>query len=128
MINKLFLIGRLTKDPEVVQIPSGATRTQFTLAVERPYNGENNVDFIPVVCWDKVAENVGKYCQKGRMVHVEGHVQTRSYEDATGERKFILGIVGDRISFLDRPKNTSESPIVNDSFKEFKIAEDDIQF
>ena len=82
-MNKVFLIGRLTRDPELRYTGSNIATTRFTLAVNRPFqsqNGEQGTDFINVVVWRKQAENVKKYCTKGSLVAVEGRIQTGSYE------------------------------------------------
>ena len=82
-LNQAVLIGRLTKDPELRYTPSGVAVAQFTLAVDRPFtnqNGEREADFIPIVVWKAVAENVANYVKKGHQVAVTGRIQVRNYE------------------------------------------------
>jgi len=105
MYNRIILIGRLTRDPELRYTPSGQPVTSFTLAVDRPFknqNGEKETDFIDIVAWRKLAEQVSQYMTKGRLVAVEGRLQIRSYEakDGSGKRK-VAEIVADGVRFLD---------------------------
>ena len=130
MVNKVFLMGRLTKDPETSNTKDGATRTQFYIAVERPYQSQNQADYVPIVCWDKVAQNVAKYCFKGRMVHVEGRVQTRAYNE-NGVKKWIIGIVAERVSFIgdkSRTDNGRENVSQDIETESIQIKEENIQF
>ena len=104
MLNKVVLIGRLTRDPEIRHIPTGAAVTTFTLAVNRNFTnqqGEREADFIPIVVWRGLAETCARYLSKGRLVAVHGRIQTRSYE-RDGQRRYIPEVVGDEVVFLDR--------------------------
>jgi single-strand DNA-binding protein len=107
MINKVVLVGRLTKDPELRYMGEGqgTPRATFTLAVSRPFtnqsSGEREADFIPIIVWRKKAEDVKKYLTKGSLVGVEGRIQTRSYDDNQGIRKFVTEIVSDNVYFLE---------------------------
>jgi len=108
-VNKIFLIGRLTRDPELRYVPSGQPVANFTLAVDRPFKngqGERETDFIGVVAWRKSAELVTQYLSKGRLVAVEGRLQIRSYEAQDGAKRKVAEVITDRIQFLDR-KNGS---------------------
>ncbi len=108
-VNKIFLIGRLTRDPELRYVPSGQPVANFTLAVGRPFKngqGERETDFIGVVAWRKSAELVTQYLSKGRLVAVEGRLQIRSYEAQDGTKRKVAEVITDRIEFLDR-KNGS---------------------
>ncbi len=108
-INKLFLIGRLTRGPELRHVPSGQPVANFTLAVDRPFKngqGERDTDFIGIVAWRTAAELVTQHLAKGRLVAVEGRLQIRSYETQDGSRCKVAEVVTDRIQFLDR-KNGS---------------------
>lgn len=105
MLNKVVLIGRLTKDPEIKYIPSGAAVTNFTLAVNRNFTnqqGDREADFIPIVVWRRQAENCAKYLAKGRLAAVSGRIQTRSYDTQDGQRRYITEIIADDVQFLDR--------------------------
>ena len=104
MLNKAVIIGRLTRDPEMRHIQSGAAVTNFTVAVDRNFTnqqGERETDFIPVVTWRGLAENCGKYLGKGSLVAVAGRIQVRSYDDKDGNRRYITEIVADEVRFLE---------------------------
>lgn len=104
-MNKAILIGRLTRDPEVRYTSSNRAVCQFSIAVERPFTnqqtGQRDADFINIVVWDKRAENVGKYMSKGRLVAVEGRIQTRNYENNEGKRVYVTEVVADNVHFLE---------------------------
>ena len=107
MFNRIVLIGRLTRDPELRYIPSGTPVAQFTLAVDRPFRdqqGNRETDFIDVVVWRKLAETTSQYMTKGRMVAVEGRLQIRSYETQDGQRRKVAEVVADGVRFLDRAR------------------------
>lgn len=111
MLNKTVLIGRLVADPELKNFQSGTAMTSFKLAVDRPYvnkEGKAEVDFLPIVTWNKVAESCAKNLNKGRLVAVEGHIQTRSYEDQNGQTRWITEIVANSVKFLDSKKSNKE--------------------
>src|SRR3989442_16031618 len=108
-VNKIFLIGRLTRDPELRYVPSGQPVATFTLAVGRSFKngqGERETDFIGVVAWRKSAELVTQYLSKGRLVAVEGRLQICSYEAQDGTKRKVGEVITDRVQFLDR-KNGS---------------------
>ena len=110
MINRVILVGRLTKDPEYRQTPSGVSVTTFTLAVNRSFTnsqGEREADFINVVVFRKQAENVSKYLSKGSLAGVDGRIQSRSYENNEGRRVFVTEVVADNVQFLE-PKNSNQ--------------------
>ena len=103
-MNKVVLIGRLTRDPELKFTPgTGAAVTTFTLAVDRRFKkeGQQNVDFIPVVVWGKTAENTANYMSKGKLMSVAGRIETRSYEAKDGGRRYVTEVVADEVSFLE---------------------------
>ena len=115
-MNRVELIGRLTRDPELRYTGSNIATTRFTLAVNRPFqsqNGEQGTDFISVVVWRKQAENVKKYCTKGSLVAVEGRIQTGSYEK-DGQRVYTTDVVADSVQFLES-KAQSENRISSDN-------------
>ena len=110
MINRTVLVGRLTKDPELRRTANEIPVATFTLAVNRPFTsrgGERDTDFIPCVVWRRQAENVERYLSKGSLVGVEGRIQTRTYDDADGNRKYITEIVCDSVQFLE-PRSAQE--------------------
>lgn len=110
MINRVVLVGRLTKDPELRYTPSGVPMTRFTIAVNRPFSnqqGEREADFIGCIAWRKQAENLANYMKKGNLVGVEGRIQTGSFEGQDGNRVYTTDVVTESIQFLER-NNTSE--------------------
>lgn len=110
MLNRVILIGRLTKDPELRYSPSGVGVTNFTLAVERPFktNGEKETDFINIVTFKKTAESCANYLSKGRLTAVEGRIQTRNYENNEGRKIYVTEIVADNVRFLESSKKNDQ--------------------
>ena len=111
-MNKVILIGNLTKDPEQSYTPSNICVCRFTVAVNRSYssqNGDKQTDFLPVVCWRNQAENCAKHLKKGSKVGVSGSIQTRTYDDQNGVRRYVTEIVADEVQFLStRNENGSD--------------------
>ena len=106
-MNKVILIGRLTKDPELRRTPTDVSVCQFTIAVNRPFqqqNGERQADFINCIAWRNQAENLAKYIKKGGQIAVEGSIQTRSYDDQNGVRRFVTEVIASQITFLESKK------------------------
>lgn len=104
MLNRVILIGRLTKDPELRYTPAGVAVTQFTIAVDRPFTsqgGEREADFIPVVTWRQLAETCANYLRKGRLTAVEGRIQVRNYENNEGKRVYVTEVIADNVRFLE---------------------------
>ncbi|RYM04687.1 single-stranded DNA-binding protein [Sporolactobacillus sp. THM7-7] len=104
MINRVVLVGRLTRNPELRYTPNGVAVTSFTLAVNRPFSnqqGERDADFIPVVVWRRQAENVANYLAKGSLAGVDGRIQTRNYENNEGRRVYVTEVVADSVQFLE---------------------------
>ena len=110
MINRVVLVGRLTKDSVLRRTPSGTSVASFTLACDRrnKVEGQPTADFINCVCWGKVAENTNAYTHKGSLVGVEGRIQTRSYDDQSGKRVYVTEVVADSVQFLE-PKGSSNN-------------------
>ncbi len=107
MMNRVVLVGRLTKDPELRYTPNGVPVATFTLAVNRPFKnqgGEQEADFINVVVWRKPAENVANFLKKGSLAGVDGRVQTRNYEGQDGKRVYVTEIQTESVQFLE-PKS-----------------------
>ena len=114
MANHIELLGRLTKDPEIRQTPSGKTVAQFTLAVDRPFkteNGQKEADFIPCVVWGKTAELVGNSCQKGHRLLVEGRLQIRSYYGKDGNRHWVTEVIANSVEFVERKADSANRHI-----------------
>lgn len=110
-MNKVFLIGNLTKDPEMRSTQSGVSVCNFTIAVNRRFksaNGEQETDFLNVIAWRQLAELCGKYLAKGRKVAVTGSIQTRQYEAKDGSKRTAWDIVADEVEFLS-PQNQQSS-------------------
>ncbi|MDK9852270.1 single-stranded DNA-binding protein [Staphylococcus equorum] len=110
MINRVVLVGRLTKDPEYRTTPSGVSVATFTLAVNRTFTnaqGEREADFINCVVFRKQADNVNNYLFKGSLAGVDGRIQSRSYENQEGRRIFVTEVVCDSVQFLE-PKNQNQ--------------------
>jgi len=107
MLNRVILIGRLTRDPEMRYTPSGVAVTQFTLAVDRPFTQgegrEREADFIPIVTWRQLAETCANYLRKGRLTAVEGRIQVRNYENNEGKRVYVTEVIADNVRFLESP-------------------------
>lgn len=112
MLNKCFLLGRMTKDPEIRRTNGGTAVTSFTLAVDRDFktNGEKETDFIEVVAWRNTAEFVSKYFSKGRMAIVEGRLQIREWTDKSGNKRRTAEVVADNVYFGDAKKENKEAP------------------
>jgi single-strand DNA-binding protein len=148
MLNRVILIGRLTRDPELRYLPNGTATTSFTLAVERPFksNGEKEADFIPVVTWRQLAETCANYLRKGRLTAIEGRIQVRNYDNNEGKRVYVTEVIADNVRFLERgeggqqlermedqPGDTSsqQKPDNYDPFADGKpvdISDDDLPF
>ena len=108
-MNKIFLLGRLTREPEVRTTPTGKNVVVFSLAVDRPYKGRDGkaeADFINIVTWNKTAELVGTYVHKGERILVEGRLQIRSYEGKDGQKHYVTEVIADRVEFIER-RNSS---------------------
>lgn len=118
MMNRVVLVGRLTKDPDLRYTPAGAAVATFTLAVNRPFKngqGEQEADFINCVVWRKPAENVANFLKKGSMAGVDGRVQTRNYEGNDGKRVYVTEIVAESVQFLEPKHNGAEGSISNNN-------------
>ncbi|QAY67510.1 single-stranded DNA-binding protein [Paenibacillus protaetiae] len=110
MLNRVILIGRLTRDPEMRYTPAGVAVTQFTLAVDRPFTsggGEREADFIPVVTWRQLAETCANYLRKGRLTAVEGRIQVRNYENNEGKRVYVTEVIADNVRFLESGRDNA---------------------
>lgn len=110
-MNKAILIGNLTRDPELKATASGISVCSFSIAVNRNYvnaNGEREADFIPIVTWRSLAENCAKYLAKGRKIAVSGNIQTRSYADRNGEKRYVTEVHAEDVEFLTPLGNDGE--------------------
>jgi single-strand DNA-binding protein len=110
MLNRIVLIGRLTKDPELRYTPSGVAVAQFTLAVDRSFktkDGQRETDFITIVVYRQQAENCAQYLSKGKLAAVDGRLQIRTYDDNSGQRRWVTEVVADTVRFLSPRDGTS---------------------
>lgn len=108
MINRVVLVGRLTKDPELRHTPSGVANVRFLVAVNRPFSnqqGEKEADFINCIAWRKQAENLCNFVKKGSLIGLDGRIQTGSFEGQDGKRVFTTDIVADSLQFLEPKGN-----------------------
>ena len=117
-MNKAFLIGRLTRDPELRYSSSNAAIANFSIAIDRQYTnnqGQRETDFINIVAFQKQAENIKKYVTKGSLVAVDGRIQTRNYEDKDGKRVYVTEVVADRVQFLSSKGSGDVSSNLSDN-------------
>lgn len=112
-MNKVALIGRLTKEPEVRNTQNKICVANFTIAVNRRFlkEGEQPADFINIVAWDKTAEFVGKYFNKGMQVGIVGRIQTRNYDDKDGKKVFVTEVVAEEVDFADSKKHEAKGDL-----------------
>jgi len=113
-LNKVFIIGNLTKDPELKYIPSGSAVGNLRVAINRKYKGQDgsmkeDVCYVSVTVWGKQAESCNEFLSKGSPIFVEGRLQSRSYETQDGQKRSVLDIVAVRVQFLGGKKKTGEA-------------------
>lgn len=128
MLNKVIIMGRLTRDPELRRTQGGTAVTSFTMAVDRDFksqSGEKETDFIDVVAWRNTGEFAAKYLTKGRMAAVEGRIQARDWQDKDGNRRKTVEVVADNVYFADskRDSKPQDAPATNEP--DFDEIEDD---
>ena len=112
MMNQAMLVGRLTRDPEVVENESGTKYSNLTLAVPRNFKNEDGVyetDFIEITLWNNIAENTSEYCKKGDLIGVRGRIQVDSYEKY-GEKKTVQKVIAERLTFLSSKSKSEPEP------------------
>ena len=111
-MNKVFLIGRLTRDPELRYTGSNTAVASFSLAVNRNFtnqSGEREADFINIFVWRKQAENVKNYLSQGSQVAIDGRIQTRSYDDKDGNKRYVTEVIADNVEFLGSKASNNNS-------------------
>jgi len=119
-MNKVFLIGRLTRDPELRYTSSNLPVATFSLAVNRNFtnqSGEREADFINIVVWRKQAENIKNYLTQGSQVAIDGRIQTRTYDGEDGKKRYITEVVADNVQFLDN-KGSREVSSSNNAYND----------
>ena len=129
-MNKVILMGRLTKDPETRYTQTNNIQvTSFTLAVNRRFTkeGEQQADFINVVAWSKTAEFVSKYFKKGQQVGVIGRIQTRTWDDDQGQKHYITEVIAEEVYFADSKKEGQADTEI-DTANDFEVSSDDLPF
>ena len=127
MLNRVILIGRLTRDPELRYTPNGVAIASFSLAVDRPFanqQGQREADFIRIKVWRKLAEVCANNLGKGRLVAVEGRLEVRSYEAQDGSKRNVTEIIADEVEFLT-PKGGAAS---NDTEEMQPVSDDSLPF
>ena len=132
MINRVVLVGRMTKDAELRKTTSGTSVASFTLAVDnrtKGANGERTASFIPCTIWNQQAENVVRFTHKGSLVGVEGKLNQRSYDSKDGRRVSVIEVICDSVQFLERQDDSGAAtlvePSVDDGYQQDSIVEDD---
>ena len=121
-MNKVFLIGRLTRDPELRYTGSNVPVASFSLAVNRNFtnqSGEREADFINIVVWRKQAENVKNYLSQGSQVAIDGRIQTRSYDDKDGNKRYVTEVIADNVEFLGSKASNNNSSSDNQGPKPY---------
>jgi single-strand DNA-binding protein len=128
MLNKSILIGRLTRDVEVKYTQNNKAVASFTLAVNRKYSkeGEQQADFIPIVTWGKSAEFASKYFKKGMQVSIVGRIETRSWDDQNGQKRYATEVIAEELGFAEGRK--SENVAVENTNEFSTITDDDLPF
>ncbi|CVK18542.1 MULTISPECIES: single-stranded DNA-binding protein [Sporomusa] len=129
-MNKVILLGRLTRDPEVRYTQSGKAVASFSIAVNRFAGGQEQADFIPIVAWEKLAETCGNNLTKGRRVLVEGRLSVRSYEANDGQKRRVTEVVAQNVEYLDsrQTSGTEAGNIDINSFGKDVFPEEEIPF
>ncbi|WP_409346794.1 single-stranded DNA-binding protein [Paenibacillus sp. MBLB4367] len=145
MLNRVILIGRLVRDPELRYTPGGIATCTFTLAVDRPYTSDDRdkqADFIPIVVWRQQAEHCANYLRKGRLAAVEGRMQVRNYDHKKGHKVYVTEVIADNVRFLEsagsgQQREPQEQPNdrrswgtdpFQDDGKPIDISDDDLPF
>lgn len=133
-INRVVLLGNMTRDPELRRTGNGKAVTNFTLALNRYNNDE--ADFVDCVCWERIAENTAQYCSKGSKVAIEGSIQTGSYVDKDGHNRKTVNVLCNRVEFINtnnssnnlQPQINNNYNNLNDPLVSYELQEDDMQF
>lgn len=132
-LNRVFLIGNLTRPPELRYTPSGTAVADLRLAVNRNYTtqgGEKREEtcFLTVVVWGKQAESCGEYLDKGSPIMVEGRLQTRDWETKDGQKRNVMEVVAERVQFMGRSKSAGAPAAVPEAVEAGAEADDEVPF
>ena len=130
MLNKVILLGRITHDLEMRSTPSGTSVLQFSLAVERNFvkqGEERQTDFINCVAWKQTAEFIGRFFGKGRLIAIEGRLQSRNYEDKQGNKRTAIEVIVEQASFTGEPKKDGggQQTAPQDGYNDIDVLSDD---
>ncbi len=115
MINRVVLVGRMTRDPELRKTGNGTSVASFTIAVDnrsKGSNGEKTTSFIPCTIWNQQAENVSRFTHKGSLVGIEGRLNQRTYDSKDGRRVSVIEVICDSVQFLERKDDSGSSSVV----------------
>ena len=129
MINKVVLVGRLTRDAELRYTPQNQAVATFNLAVNRNFknqSGEREADFINIVIWRQQAENLANWTKKGSLIGITGRIQTRSYENQQGQRVYVTEVVADSFQILEKRDNSANQSSMDSQMPPF--SDDDLPF
>lgn len=121
-MNKVILLGRFVRDPEVKYTPTGKVVAQLTLAVDRPFNnqeGQREADFISVIFWGKPAETIGNNCKKGQRLLIEGRLQIRNYDAKDGSKRWVTEVIGNTFEFIERKDSSSNTATGHSAMESF---------
>ena len=130
-MNKVILIGNVTKNPETSTTSNGISVCKFDIAVQRKFenaNGEREADFFKIIAWRGLADNCGKYLSKGKKAAVVGSLQTRTYDDKDGVKRYVTEIVADEVEFLSPKQEQGEIPQSKAEVSLKPVTDDDLPF
>lgn len=128
-MNKVILLGRLTAKPELRYTPSNVAYTRFSVAINRPYSkqdGSSDTDFINVVAWNKNAETICKFFDKGRQISLEGSIRTSNYTDKEGNKRYTTDVQLDRFEFVESRKSAGNDDVPSDTPYDFEEAKEEV--
>lgn len=125
-MNSVVLIGRLARDPELRFTTSGKAVATFSVAVNRAFSKTKEADFFNIVVWGKSAEHCANYLSKGRLVGIQGRLQSRSYETQNGDKRYVTEVVADQVEFLEWGNRENQNQSQSGSFNDFNSADIDL--
>ncbi|KAB3537840.1 single-stranded DNA-binding protein [Alkaliphilus pronyensis] len=126
-MNNVVLIGRLTRDPELRFTASGKAVATFSVAVNRPFSKTKEADFFNIVVWSKTAENCANYLAKGRLVGIQGRLQSRSYETQNGDKRYVTEVVAEQVEFLEWGNRDEQPKKKNEDFGSIDVDLNDFE-
>lgn len=126
-LNRVTLIGRLVRDPELKQIPSGISVANFSIANNRKYKDQEDVSYFECIAWGKLGEIIAQYCKKGKLICVDGRLQQRSWEDKDGNKRYKVEVVVENFQFLSPAGENTVAPKTEDA-GENPFSDNDVPF